>query len=66
MTNVADALRKVTAAMQRTIDSGERSTRLDAEDLIQVLLAVADELDPPTRQEVVDEQDRCPSCGEQP
>jgi hypothetical protein len=39
MTNVADALRKVTAAMQWTIASGERSTRLDAEDLIQVLLA---------------------------
>ena len=47
MNELADALREVTAAMQRELESGRRSTRLDANDLIDVLLAVADELDPP-------------------
>jgi hypothetical protein len=47
MHEVADALREVTAAIQRELESGRRSTRLDAHDLIDVLLAVADELDPP-------------------
>ncbi len=44
---VADALRKVTAAMQIELETGQRSTRLDAHDLLDLLLAVADELDPP-------------------
>jgi hypothetical protein len=44
---VADALRKVTAAMQTELESGRRSTHLDANDLVEVLLAVADKLDPP-------------------
>lgn len=44
---VADALRKVTAAMQHELESGRRSTRIDAHDLHDLLLAVADELDPP-------------------
>ena len=44
---VADALRKVTAKVQRTIDDGHRSRHIDADDLVEVLLAVADELDPP-------------------
>jgi hypothetical protein len=63
MNQVADAIRKVTVAMQRAIDSGERSKAIDAEDLMQVLLAVADELDPPTR-ELVGEKYACPGCGE--
>ena len=67
MTKVADAIRKVTVAMQRAIDSGERSKAIDADDLIEVLLAVADELDPPgnlvlTSGELVDSA--CPGCGE--
>ncbi len=44
---IADALRKVTAAMQAEIESGRRSTRIDAHDLIDVLLAVADQIDAP-------------------
>jgi hypothetical protein len=46
MPEVAAALRRVTAAMQQELDSGRRSPALDAEDLIDVLLTVADELDP--------------------
>ncbi len=44
---MADALRKVTSAMQTELAAGRRSTRLDAHDLLDLLLAVADELDPP-------------------
>lgn len=46
-TQVADAIRKVTAAVQTELESGRRSANLDAHDLVEVLLAVADELDPP-------------------
>ena len=44
---VADAIRDVTAAMQTTLDEGRRSTRIDAWDLVEALLAIADRLDPP-------------------
>jgi hypothetical protein len=47
MNELADAIRKVTAAIQRELDAGRRSSHLDAHDLVDVLLAVADELDPP-------------------
>ena len=47
MTQVADAIRKVTATIQRELDAGRRSSRIDANDLVDVLLAIADELDPP-------------------
>ena len=47
MTTIADALRKVTSAMQDELETGRRSTHVDAFDLIEVLLAVADEIDPP-------------------
>jgi chorismate mutase len=43
---IADAIRKVTAAVQNAIDGGRRSRAVDAYDLVEVLLAVADELDP--------------------
>jgi hypothetical protein len=46
-TTVADAIRKVTAAMQRELEAGRRSRTLDAHDLLDVLLAIADELAPP-------------------
>jgi hypothetical protein len=46
---VADALRVVGARMQQAIDAGQRSRTIDADDLVEVLLAVADELDPPVR-----------------
>jgi hypothetical protein len=58
MTTIADALRKVTATMQAELESGRRSTRIDAHDLIDLLLAVADEIDPPFRQPVGDERRR--------
>jgi chorismate mutase len=44
---VADAIREVTARMQDALEGGRRSSRLDAEDLVEVLLAIADRLDPP-------------------
>lgn len=44
---LADALRDVTAAMQQAIDEGFRSRMIDADDLVEVLLSVADRLDPP-------------------
>ena len=47
MNEVANALRKVTAAMQTELESGRRSSHIDANDLVDVLLAVADELDQP-------------------
>jgi hypothetical protein len=46
-TTVADAIRKVTAAMQRELEAGRRSRTLDAHDLLDALLAIADELAPP-------------------
>jgi len=47
MTRVADAIRKVTAVAQQRFDDGERSAMIDLHDLVEVLLAIADELDPP-------------------
>jgi len=46
MQKLADAIRKVTATMQTELDSGGRSSHLDAHDLIEVLLAIAEEIDP--------------------
>ena len=43
---VADAIRQVTAKVQHEIDAGNRSTRLGAEDVVEILLSVADTLDP--------------------
>jgi hypothetical protein len=47
MYQVADAIRKVTTAMQTELESGRRSSRIDAHDLLDLLLAIADQLDPP-------------------
>jgi hypothetical protein len=46
MPEVAAALGRVTAAMQQDLQAGRRPNALDAEDLIDVLLDLADELDP--------------------
>ena len=46
-TEVADAIRDVTAAIQSALDEGRRSTHIDAWDLVEALLAIADRLDPP-------------------
>jgi hypothetical protein len=40
-----------------------RSRAIDADDLVEVLLAIADCLDPPVRDEVAPEC-ACPECGE--
>ena len=44
---VADALRKVASSIDAELGEGQRSWQIDAEDLIQTLLSVADQLDPP-------------------
>ena len=62
MNALADALRTVTAKMQREIDGG-RSTHIDAEDLIDIFLALADQIDPPDTT-LVDPSSACPDCGE--
>ena len=58
MNELADAIRKVTAAIQRELDAGRRSSHLDAHDLVDVLLAVADEIDPPLPSRPRDEATR--------
>ncbi len=60
---VADAIREVTAIIQKEIDGGSRSRAIDADDLVEVLLAVADHLDPPVPNLVAAAQ-ACPQCGE--
>jgi len=63
MDQVADAIREVTATMQRAIDGGQRSAAIDAHDLIDILLAIADEIDPPIP-ETVGTRYACPRCHE--
>ena len=43
---MADALRLVGLRLEEALESGRRSTRLTANDLLETLLAVADEIDP--------------------
>lgn len=40
----AEAIRTVTAKVQTELESGRRSSRLDAHDLVDLLLAIADEI----------------------
>ncbi len=44
---VADALRKVAQSLDAALADGFRSWKIDAEDLLETLRSVADELDPP-------------------
>ena len=60
---VADAIRDVTAAMQKAIADGYRSRMIDADDVIEVLLSIADRLDTPVAESVAAEF-ACPDCGE--
>jgi len=64
MSEIANAIREVTAAMQKAIDGGERSSRIDANDLIDILLAIADEIDPLIADNV-GLRYACPGCQEQ-
>jgi hypothetical protein len=61
--DIADAIRDVTASVQKAIADGYRSRMIDADDLVEVLLAIADRLDSPVREEV-DAAFGCPECGE--
>lgn len=60
---IADALRVVALRLEQALDAGRRSTRIDAHDLLETLLAVADQLDPPVANHVASSV-ACPNCGE--
>jgi hypothetical protein len=60
---IADALRVVALRLENALEEGRRSTRIDANDLLETLLAVADQLDPPVANHVTPAE-ACPSCGE--
>lgn len=60
---IAEAIREVTAAIQTAIAEGYRSRAIDADDLVEVLLSIADRLDPPVR-ESNQIAFPCPDCGE--
>lgn len=64
--NAAEAIRTITAKMQAALAAGERSSRLDAHDLIDILLAIADELDGPESgsDELQVSEHACRDCGE--
>lgn len=47
MEQLADAIREVTAAIQIELETGRRSTHIDANDLIDILLSIADKIEPP-------------------
>lgn len=59
---LVDAIRDVTASVQKAIADGYRSRMIDADDLVEVLLAIADRLDPPVT-DLVAVGDACPKCG---
>ena len=63
MHKIADAIREVTACVQKAVDDGSRSRQIDADDLVEVLLSIADRLDPPLAN-LVEIDDACPKCGE--
>jgi len=44
---LADAVRVVALRLEEALEPGRRSTRIDANDLLETLLAIADEIDPP-------------------
>lgn len=74
-TKIADAIRDVTVTIQNLIDSGKRSAKIDAHDLIETLLAIADRLESTAACPTCCERDpdrliwqddrmvRCASCG---
>ena len=44
---IADAFRAVALRLENALEAGHRSSRIDAHDLLETLLAIADCLDPP-------------------
>lgn len=59
----ADALRVVAMRLENALEQGQRSRSIDANDLLETLLAVADQLDPPVGNDVA-LTEACPNCGE--
>ena len=43
-----DALREIAAALDHEVEEGHRSAQINAHDLVEAFLAIADRLDPPT------------------
>ncbi len=60
---IADAFRVVALRLENALEEGRRSSRIDANDLLETLLAVADQLDPPLANNVATTE-ACPNCGE--
>lgn len=60
---VADAVRVVALRLEEALERGRRSNRIDANDLLETLLSVADQLDPQLANNVAPTE-ACPSCGE--
>ena len=46
MQRLIDAIQQVTAIIQQELDSGRRSRHIDADDLVEVLLAIVERLEP--------------------
>lgn len=47
MNKTAEAIRRITSIMQNELESGRRAGMIDAYDLVDLLLAIADDIDPP-------------------
>jgi hypothetical protein len=60
---LVDAIRDVTASVQKAIAEGYRSRMIDVDDLVEVLLTIADRLDPPVRDATNAVVVPCPDCG---
>lgn len=60
---VADAMRVVALHLEEALEDGRQSRQIDAEDLRETLLSIADQLDPPLA-ELVHPSAACPNCGE--
>lgn len=62
--DVADALRTAAADMLQAIQDGYRSRAIDADDLAEILLTIADRLDPIVSPPPGPAARACPECGE--
>jgi hypothetical protein len=60
---IAEAFRLTALKLEDAIERGKHSGKIDAEDLLQTLLSIADDLDPPVLNAVAPEA-ACPNCDE--
>jgi hypothetical protein len=60
---IADAFRMVALKLEDAIERGRHTKQIDAEDLLQTLLSIADDLDPPVLNTVALDA-ACPNCCE--